>query len=125
MSLPKRCAEFAEMFKGNVYQSFSSGSQHKREFNDAVYGSSPECCFPNSYGFVPSHADENNQRNCLHVPSGSGSADEWKNFTRRAQWISINIFPSQVSLIFGMDHVHGANYEEDWKVVFGLIELGC
>ncbi|HYW95079.1 MAG TPA: glycoside hydrolase family 3 N-terminal domain-containing protein [Bacteroidales bacterium] len=57
--------------------------------------------------------------------SGSGSEAEWRAFTRRAQEIAMEESQSGIPVIFGIDHIHGANYVDEGTFFPHNLGLAC
>lgn len=57
--------------------------------------------------------------------SATGSAEEWISFTRRAQEINMEVSGTQIPLVFGVDHIHGANYANEGTFFPHQLMLSC
>lgn len=55
--------------------------------------------------------------------SATGSAREWYHFIRKAQ--EINMQESEIPLLFGIDHIHGANYVDEGTFFPHNLTLSC
>jgi beta-glucosidase len=57
--------------------------------------------------------------------SATGSASEWKSFTKEVQELNMEVSSSQVPLLFGIDHIHGANYVDEGTFFPHNLLLAC
>lgn len=57
--------------------------------------------------------------------SATGSASEWKSFTKKVQELNMEVSGSQVPLLFGIDHIHGANYVNEGTFFPHNLLLAC
>ncbi len=48
--------------------------------------------------------------------SATGSESEWKSFTKKVQEINIQTSVSKIPILFGIDHIHGANYLDEGTI---------
>lgn len=57
--------------------------------------------------------------------SGTGSAEEWFHFLNEMQHIAVNKTRLGIPIIFGIDHVHGANFVDEGTILPHNINIGC
>lgn len=57
--------------------------------------------------------------------SATGSESEWRSFSRKVQEINMQSSDSKVPLIFGIDHIHGANYVNEGTFFPHNLLLAC
>ena len=57
--------------------------------------------------------------------SATGSSGDWKQFINHAQKINLDSSRLKIPLLFGIDHIHGANYVDEGTIFPHNLMLAC